>query len=280
MGRRPKRLDSSQPLQAFAIELRNLRNQAGSAGLPDQTCMLADISQTTYYAWLQGKQLPGRDSLERVVRAWNGNIEEWIAKRNLVEDLLIEASHNSRLDGEKVDSATKPDYSSSFNFDNSDRDVHGRQLGSVDRKIAQARKMKIAQAREILLSLGLKEERANEMSALVLLAMAGMRPAMQWDESMRLALNSREILEWIRYEYGKDYKPNTRETIRRHSLHPLIDGGLVVLNPDDPFRPLNSPKTCYQISGTVEYVLKGYGTADFASYAREWRRRFRDINEG
>jgi hypothetical protein len=54
-------------------------------------------------------------------------------------------------------------------------------------------------------------------------------------------------MSWLRERYGRDYKPNTRETIRRQTLHQFVDAGLVLLNPDDPNRPINSPNNCYQI---------------------------------
>ena len=54
-------------------------------------------------------------------------------------------------------------------------------------------------------------------------------------------------MDWIRDEYDVDYAPNTRETIRRFTLHQFVAGGLVVENPDQPDRPVNSPKWCYQL---------------------------------
>ncbi len=54
-------------------------------------------------------------------------------------------------------------------------------------------------------------------------------------------------MQWMRDHYGKDYKPNSRETIRRQTLHQFADATLVVQNPDKPDRPVNSPKWCYQI---------------------------------
>jgi len=63
MGRRPKPLDPANPLHAFAVELRTLRDAAGASGLCDPTCERVGITRTTYYAWLGGKQLPGVDVL-------------------------------------------------------------------------------------------------------------------------------------------------------------------------------------------------------------------------
>jgi hypothetical protein len=79
VGRRRKRLDPSHPLHAFAIELRDLRDAAGPAGACKATCELVGIHRTTYYAWLQGTQLPGarrlgthREGVERRYRILGG----------------------------------------------------------------------------------------------------------------------------------------------------------------------------------------------------------------
>lgn len=69
-------------------------------------------------------------------------------------------------------------------------------------------------------------------------------------------------MEIIRNHYLRDYKPNTRETIRRQTLHQFADAGLIVHNPDDPDRPVNSPKSCYQITTAALEVIQKYGTSE------------------
>ena len=64
---------------------------------------------------------------------------------------------------------------------------------------------------------------------------------------------------WMADEYGKAYAPNTRETIRRYTLHQFMEMGLVLLNPDDPGRPTNSPKNVYQIEPSALGVLRTFG---------------------
>jgi len=70
-------------------------------------------------------------------------------------------------------------------------------------------------------------------------------------------------MAWLREKYGRDYKANTRETIRRQTLHQFVEVGLVLLNPDDPDRPVNSPNTCYQIAPRALDLLSFYGTSQF-----------------
>lgn len=53
-------------------------------------------------------------------------------------------------------------------------------------------------------------------------------------------LGIRAIMDFIRDYYGKYYAPNSRETIRRFTLHQFAEAQLVVQNADDPLRPVNS----------------------------------------
>ena len=67
-------------------------------------------------------------------------------------------------------------------------------------------------------------------------------------------------MEWAREHYGKDYAPNTRETFRRHTMHQFCDAGIARYNPDDPARPVNSPKAVYQIEPAALALLRTFGT--------------------
>lgn len=63
-------------------------------------------------------------------------------------------------------------------------------------------------------------------------------------------------MEWASEHYGRTYAPNTRETLRRFTLRQFVDAGVVLPNPDQPARPVNSPKYCYQIEGEALALLK------------------------
>ncbi len=121
---------------------------------------------------------------------------------------------------------------------------------------------RIESARRALALLNFDRERTNERSALILLALLQLKPGNDWKEATNPRLRTVEIMDWIRNEYGRDYKPNTRETIRRQTLHQFVDAGLIALNPDDPRRAINSPKTCYQIEARALELLRKFGTDD------------------
>ena len=119
---------------------------------------------------------------------------------------------------------------------------------------------RVEDARVVLETLGMDAERSNERSALVLLALLRLAPSESWAEAANPMLGTRAIMDFIRDEYGKDYAPNTRETVRRFTLHQFVEAQLVVQNSDEPQRPVNSPKWNYQVTAEALEVLRAYGT--------------------
>lgn len=120
---------------------------------------------------------------------------------------------------------------------------------------------KIEQALHVLRQLGMPRAQINERSALTLLALLDLHPDGDWDKIQRPMIGVTPIMEWCKDVYGKEYAPNTRENFRRQTLHQFCDGGIALYNPDEPDRPVNSPKACYQIAAELHKVLLTYGTA-------------------
>lgn len=69
-------------------------------------------------------------------------------------------------------------------------------------------------------------------------------------------------MDWIRDEYGKNYAANTRETIRRQTLHQFVIGGIVEENFDKPDRPMNSQDWNYRITPAALEVFRLYGVPE------------------
>jgi hypothetical protein len=82
---------------------------------------------------------------------------------------------------------------------------------------------RVEEARQVLRDLNFDAERSNERSALVLLALLDLTDKRSWSEAREPRLRTVEIMDWLRAHYGKAYKPNTRETIRRQTLHQFVD---------------------------------------------------------
>ena len=117
----------------------------------------------------------------------------------------------------------------------------------------------IEEALQILISLGLSRAQQNERSALCLLALLNLTPDKPWTRAVNPLLGITPIMDWAREHYEKKYAPNTRETVRRQTMHQFVDAGLALYNPDKPDRPVNSPKAVYQIEPAALMLLRTFG---------------------
>ena len=129
---------------------------------------------------------------------------------------------------------------------------------------------KIDETIAILQAMGLPKAQQNERSALTLLALIDLKEDGRWSKSIKRAIRIHDILIFISEYYGKRYAENTRETIRRQTIHQFEQAGVVVRNPDDPFRPTNSPKTVYTLSDDALGVIRKYGTSGWQSALRQF----------
>ena len=121
----------------------------------------------------------------------------------------------------------------------------------------------LGDARKILLSLGLPRGQQNERSALCLLALVDLRPNRKWPDARDPLMGITPMMDWIREHYKKDYAPNTRETLRRQTMHQFVDAGLALYNPDKPDRAVNSPAAVYQIEQSALKLLRSFDSGDW-----------------
>jgi hypothetical protein len=132
----------------------------------------------------------------------------------------------------------------------------------------------VREAQSVLVALGMPKEQSNERSALTLLVLLGMKPkrmlaregkkdASPWSLLQPQRLGITAIMDRMRDVFAKKYAPNSRETVRRFTVHQFVQAGLVLLNPDDPKRPTNSPDNCYEPAPHVVELLRTFGTSDW-----------------
>ena len=118
---------------------------------------------------------------------------------------------------------------------------------------------------QILELLGFPHAQRNERTALCLLAILNLTPEKTWVQAESPLIGITPIMEWIGKYYNKKYAPNTRETIRRQSMHQFVDAGIALYNPDNPMRPVNSPKAVYQIEPESLALLRSFGSPKWKS---------------
>jgi len=122
---------------------------------------------------------------------------------------------------------------------------------------------KVKQAIQVLIELGLPRQQQNERSALCLLALLNLSPEKNWIEAESPLLGITPIMDWVRKNYQKEYAPNSRETFRRETIHQFMEAGIIIYNPDDPGRAVNSPNAVYQVESETLSLLRTFGTPDW-----------------
>ncbi len=131
-------------------------------------------------------------------------------------------------------------------------------------------KQRIEETQGILAALGLPKAQQNERSALTLLALLDLLPDARWLKASAPLRGITPIMDWVAEHYGKRYAPNTRETVRKQTVHQLMEAGIIIANPDDPTRPINSPKTKYRVEKGALELLRTHGTRQWEKNLRTW----------
>jgi type II restriction enzyme len=139
---------------------------------------------------------------------------------------------------------------------------------------------KIDQAKDILKNLGLPGAQQNEISALTLLALCGIKVRDNWNQATKNSLKvTKGIMAFIKKEYKKAYAPNTRETFRRQVLHQFVQARIVDYNPDNPSLPVNSPNAHYAISEAALEVILSYKTTNWKYLAKKFLSEYGDLSK-
>ena len=137
----------------------------------------------------------------------------------------------------------------------------------TDAKLAQR---KIKEALTILAALGFPRQQQNERSALTLLSLLGLKPNDKWGDANDPLMGITPMMDFFSKHYAKQYAPNTRETVRRQTVHQFMQAALIVPNPDKPSRPTNSPKAVYQIEPSALKLIREFGKASWYTHLREY----------
>lgn len=122
---------------------------------------------------------------------------------------------------------------------------------------------KLEEAKIILKSLGLPTRQQNDRSAYTLLSLLGLKEEDDWKKCTINLIGIHDIIIYISENYQFHYAENSRESIRRQTIHQFEHAGLIERNADDPSRPTNSGNTVYSIIPEILDVFTTFGT-------REW----------
>lgn len=128
-----------------------------------------------------------------------------------------------------------------------------------------AARRRIDEALDVLRQLQVPHAQQNERSALTLLALLDLTPDRPWSMASAPLCGVTQMMAFFARHYGRTYAPNTRETVRRQTLHQYLDAAIVRINPDNAQRPTNSGQTVYQIEEGCLELLRNYGGSAWAA---------------
>ncbi|HDR7656207.1 restriction endonuclease [Bacillus wiedmannii] len=138
---------------------------------------------------------------------------------------------------------------------------------------------KLQEAKDILKALGMPKQQYNDRSGYVLLALAGVKENDRWNDATINSLRIVDIMDFMAENYNKIYKPNSRETIRKESIHQFVDGAIAVSNDDDDERATNSPKYSYRLTNETLETIQSYGTNNWEVKLSNWLKNHETLVE-
>jgi hypothetical protein len=145
--------------------------------------------------------------------------------------------------------------------------------------LRKARETKLREAKEVLKAIGFSARQSNEVAAYSFLALLELKPCQPWSEANEPLRGITPIIKFVAEEYGVSYAPNTRETVRDEAVKYFVESGMLIRNPDDPNRPLNSGKTVYQIEPTALELFRTFGTLEWGGKLKSYLRECSRIRE-
>lgn len=119
---------------------------------------------------------------------------------------------------------------------------------------------KLEEAKGILSAIGMPRAQTSDRSAYVLLALANIIEEDRWKQSQRPELRIVDMMNFMAEHYNKIYKPNTRETIRKDTIHQFVEGAVAERNMNSTSRATNSPNYCYCLTNEMLELIRAYGS--------------------
>ena len=125
---------------------------------------------------------------------------------------------------------------------------------------------KIDEAKIILKSLGMGKFTVS--TPYCLLALAGIKEGDSWDSATNEWMIIRKQMDFMAKEYGKVYAPNSREDIRKKSMHTMRTAAIIEDNTDT--QATNSKNYSYRITEEALLVIRTYGSAGWKTSLKEF----------
>ena len=125
---------------------------------------------------------------------------------------------------------------------------------------------KIEETRDFLNRIGMPKAQQADICCYVILAMAGIKPDMQWKEATNEWIRIHDIIQFANSYYGTTYAENSRETFRKQALHHFRTAALV----EDNGKATNSPNYRYRLTEETLQMLRVRDTTEWQPYLRRF----------
>ena len=125
---------------------------------------------------------------------------------------------------------------------------------------------KIEETRDFLDHIGMPKAQQADICCYVILAMAGIKPDMQWKEATNEWIRIHDIIQFANSYYGTTYAENSRETFRKQALHHFRTAALV----EDNGKATNSPNYRYRLTEETLQMLRVRDTIEWQPSLRRF----------
>ena len=125
---------------------------------------------------------------------------------------------------------------------------------------------KIEETRDFLNRIGMPKAQQADICCYVILAMAGIKPDMQWKEATNEWIRIHDIIQFANSYYGTTYAENSRETFRKQALHHFRTAALV----EDNGKATNSPNYRYRLTEETLQMLRVRDTIEWQPSLRRF----------
>ena len=126
---------------------------------------------------------------------------------------------------------------------------------------------KIEETRDFLDQIGMPKAQQADICCYVILAMAGIKPDMQWKEATNEWIRIHDIIQFANSYYGTTYAENSRETFRKQALHHFRTVALV----EDNGKATNSPNYRYRLTKETFQLLRVRDTMEWEVSLRRFQ---------
>ena len=125
---------------------------------------------------------------------------------------------------------------------------------------------KIEETRDFLKRIGMPKAQQADICCYVILAMAGIKPDMRWEEATNEWIRIHDIIQFANSYYGTTYAENSRETFRKQALHHFRTAALV----EDNGKATNSPNYRYRLTEETLQMLRVRDTIEWQPSLRRF----------